>query len=191
MFSDIMPKFCWPIDKWLLKKRFRYIGKNTTFYSQNSSFLNPENMVIGSAVFINSAFYCTIEQDLMIGDRVMFGSQVSIIGGDHKYNDPNNNMRFNTSLGENYSIKIESDAWIGHGTIILKKALISEGTIVGANSLVVNHLKPYCVYAGQPAKFIKPRFKSFHDLKTYLLMMEEKYNFSSNYNLEYLSHLYE
>jgi acetyltransferase-like isoleucine patch superfamily enzyme len=112
----------------------------------------------------------------------MFGANCSVIGGDHKYNDPSENMRFTSKLGENKDIIIEEDSWIGHGTVILKNAFIAEGCIIGANSLVNSSLKPYSVYAGQPAHFIKPRFKSWDDLSIYLYMMKDRFGFESNYN---------
>ena len=108
----------------------------------------------------------------------------------YDFNNSLNNMRFSHLLGDNREIVIEEDVWIGHGTIMLKKTFIGEGTIVGANSLVNAVLKPYAVYVGNPARFIKPRFDTYDDLMKYINMMNREYNFKTRYTTQELSELY-
>jgi acetyltransferase-like isoleucine patch superfamily enzyme len=93
-------------------------------------------------------------------------------------------------LGINKSIVIEEDSWIGHGALLLKNAYICEGAIVGAYSIVAGKILPYSVYIGQPAHFLKPRFKSSEDLDKYLEMMEVKFGFLSKYSKEELLSIY-
>jgi acetyltransferase-like isoleucine patch superfamily enzyme len=119
----------------------------------------------------------------------MFGGNCSIIGGDHFFAEPSENMRFTNLLGENKGLVIEADAWIGHGTTILKNGNIGEGAIIGSHSLVTKPIKPYSVNVGHPAKFLYPRFKTFEDLCRYLDMMEEKYFFKSKHSKESLKAL--
>jgi serine acetyltransferase len=49
----------------------------------------------------------------------------------------------------------KKDAWIGTGAVILPDITIGEGSIIGANSVVIRDVPPHTVYAGVPAKFIK------------------------------------
>ena len=99
-------------------------------------------------------------------------------------------MRFPDSRGDNRDILIEEDAWIGGGVMLLKKSMIGEGAIIGANSLVTGKVLPYSVYTGQPAKFVKPRFLTHRALLDYLEMMEKKYKFRSRYENSILESLY-
>ena len=180
-----LPNIFWPIKLIILRKQFTYLGKNVKI-SSTSTFTDFSNIEIEDDVFIGPNFYCSIQNGLTIKKRVMFGANCSIIGGDHNYSDPYENMRFTQKKGSNNHIIIEDDAWIGHGSLILKNSFISEGCIIGANSLVNNKLKPYCVYAGQPVRLIKPRFSSKEKLQSYLKMMTNKHDFKSNYDVDQL-----
>ena len=53
---------------------------------------------------------------------------------------------------------IGNDVWIGQNATILPGVHIGDGAIVGANSVVGNHVAPYTIVAGNPAKFIRKRF---------------------------------
>ena len=53
--------------------------------------------------------------------------------------------------------KICKGALIGMGSVVLDHAVIGEGAIVAAGSVVLSHtqVKPWSIYAGVPAKFVK------------------------------------
>ena len=186
---DLLPNFAWPLRVYLLKAIIAEIGKGVKI-SRSAYFENPFHVKIGNHVFINRNFYCSVDKSLHICDRVMIGPGCTIIGGDHKFNDPTICMRFPDSRGDNRDILIEEDAWIGGGVMLLKKSMIGEGAIIGANSLVTGKVLPYSVYTGQPAKFVKPRFLTHRALLDYLEMMEKKYKFRSRYENSILESLY-
>jgi acetyltransferase-like isoleucine patch superfamily enzyme len=184
-----LPNFLWILKWYLIKTSLKNVGKNFKF-GYLTFFSDHRLIEIGDDVFIGNNFYCSAIKGLIIKNRVMFGANCSVIGGDHQYNNPVESMRFSIMLGDNRKILIEDDAWIGHGSILLKKSHISEGCIIGANSLVNTRTKPYCIYVGQPAKFIKPRFESYLDLCEHLKMMKDKFGFVSIYSQTELSEIY-
>jgi len=186
---DSFPNILWPLRTYIIKKILRSVGKRVCI-SRTAYFENVFTVNIGNDVFINRDFYCSTVKMIFIKDRVMIGPNCTIIGGDHDYSRINSCMRFCKFLGDNKEIVIEEDAWIGCGTLILKKAKIGEGTIVGANSLVNNPLLPYSVYAGQPARFIKPRFEKLEDLSLHLDYMRNMHGFETSYSFELLESLY-
>jgi acetyltransferase-like isoleucine patch superfamily enzyme len=49
-------------------------------------------------------------------------------------------------------VRICKYAWIGNGTHIMKGVTIGEGAIIGANSVVINDIPPYCLAVGNPAR---------------------------------------
>jgi virginiamycin A acetyltransferase len=53
---------------------------------------------------------------------------------------------------------IGNDVWIGQNTVILPGVHISDGAIIGLNSVVGSDVEPYTVVAGNPAKPIRKRF---------------------------------
>jgi len=66
----------------------------------------------------------------------------------------------NVSIGHNVTIhgaKVEDNALIGMGSVVLDHAVIGEGAIIAAGSVVLSNTKvePYSIYAGVPAKFVK------------------------------------
>ena len=46
---------------------------------------------------------------------------------------------------------------IGCGSVILPNVSIGEGTAIGALSLVKENCKPFSIYSGVPARYIKKR----------------------------------
>jgi maltose O-acetyltransferase len=52
-------------------------------------------------------------------------------------------------------ITIGEDVWIGGAAIILPGVTIGNGSVIGSGSVVTKDVPPMCVYAGNPAKFIK------------------------------------
>ena len=62
-------------------------------------------------------------------------------------------------------LTIEKHTIIGAGTIVLPGSIIGEGVAIGANSLVMKECKPWGIYAGSPAKFIKERSKKLLELE--------------------------
>jgi len=54
-------------------------------------------------------------------------------------------------------VTIGHDTWIGHGAVIMKGVRIGDGAIVASHSVVTKDVAPYCIVAGAPARFLKPR----------------------------------
>lgn len=55
-------------------------------------------------------------------------------------------------------ITIGNDVWICENVLIMSGVTIGDGAIIGANSIVTKDVPSYQIYAGSPAKKIKPRF---------------------------------
>ena len=49
-------------------------------------------------------------------------------------------------------VRICRHAWIGNGTSIMKGVTIGEGAVIGANSVVISSIPPYCLAMGNPAE---------------------------------------
>ncbi|MGI4020882.1 MAG: acyltransferase [Janthinobacterium lividum] len=125
-----------------------------------------------------------IETDVNIGDDVIFGNKVAIIGRyDHCYQQIGTPIRLAVQIrdrdynwkGLNLITIIEDDVWVGYGATILGGVRIGEGSIIGAGSLVTKDVEPYSIYAGTPAKKLKDRFETFEDLQKHLYIVKSKY----------------
>jgi acetyltransferase-like isoleucine patch superfamily enzyme len=55
-------------------------------------------------------------------------------------------------------VHIGRHAWIGNGSHIMKGVTIGEGAVIGANSVVINDIPPYCLALGNPAEVFLRNF---------------------------------
>jgi galactoside O-acetyltransferase len=57
-------------------------------------------------------------------------------------------------------VVLENHVIVGSTSVVLPGCVLGEGVAVGALSLVTASLAPWGIYAGTPAKLIKPRSKT-------------------------------
>lgn len=157
------------------------IGKN--FHAGRGVFLWARNSIeIGNNFYIGK--YSIIECDAQIGDHVILANHVSIIGRyDHHYQQIGTPTRLASQIhdkdynwkGINQKTIIGDDVWIGLGAIILSGVTIGTGSIIAAGSVVTKDVEPYYIYAGNPAKRIRPRFDSEEQLSEHIRQYDLKY----------------
>jgi acetyltransferase-like isoleucine patch superfamily enzyme len=116
------------------------------------------NTIIGSYTYIGSG--CNITK-ATIGRYVSIGNNVTIGPGEHNLSKNSTSSHFYAQAYEeltNEKCLIESDAWIGVDSIILRGVRVGYGSVVAANSVVTRDVPDYSIVAGVPAKFLKFRF---------------------------------
>jgi acetyltransferase-like isoleucine patch superfamily enzyme len=125
----------------------------------------PKKLDVGNDVYIGKN--CTIQVDGSIGNYVLLGNQVGLVGRwDHDYQAVGSPIRYAPWIGdEDYSGKgkeryiiIGDDVWIGYGAIVLSGVEIGRGAIVAAGAIVTKNVEPYSIVAGVPAKTMGQRF---------------------------------
>ena len=62
---------------------------------------------------------------------------------------------FYPATGQKISVVIEDDVWIASNSVISCGTVIKKGSIIGANSLVINDIPENSFCAGSPAKLIR------------------------------------
>lgn len=127
-----------------------------------------------------------IESDCIIGDFVIFGNKVAVVGRyDHHYQQVGVPIRHAMEIRDkDYNWKgieaaptiIGDDVWIGFGSIIMSGVHIGSGAIIAAGSLVVKDVEPYTIYGGVPAKKLKDRFSLPEDQAEHARILAERYN---------------
>ena len=137
----------------LFKLKNKLIGLG--YYGETSSIRGrfacniPENVFLGDRVFINYDCMFLSDDLILIGSNVLIGPRVGIFTSNHELNK-------DTSFKlEKYPVFIEKNSWIGAYSIILPGVNISEGTQIGAGSVITKSTEPYSWYAGNPARKIK------------------------------------
>jgi acetyltransferase-like isoleucine patch superfamily enzyme len=133
-----------------------FIGSNSYFVKSNigrfCSIASEVKVIIGnhpSKVFVSThpAFFSTRKQAGFSYTKEQLFDEIKFANEDHEL-----------------IVNIGNDVWIGYGVKILNGVNIGDGAIVGADSLVLNDVEPYGIYAGIPAKKIGTRF-SPEDIK--------------------------
>lgn len=95
--------------------------------------------------------------NITIGNYVMMGPDVLIMGGGHNFENTNIPMLKQGSQRTS-EITIEDDVWIGARVTILGRVKrIGKGAIIGAGSVVTKDVSEYAIVGGNPAKVIKYR----------------------------------
>lgn len=90
-----------------------------------------------------------------IGENCLIAANCQIIDGNgHDVSFPDVENRINTT-GPSKPVKIEDNVWIGANTIILPGVTIGYGSVVSANSVVVDDIPDMVIASGNPARVIK------------------------------------
>lgn len=120
---------------WALRKLGHNVGKQVYF---------PADLTITQNFVFDRG-------KLTLGDRVSIGPNVIIVLASHS----NSSKNRNAIPSKPEIVKIEDDAWIGAGAIILPGVTIGKCAIVGAGSVVTKDVEAYTVVAGNPIKVIR------------------------------------
>lgn len=162
--------------------RLKHLGKNS-IVGKTVRIRYPELVSIGDNCIIDDFTYISTALDLeanvhiapgcqLIGGRgctVSFGRfstlapNVVLSAGSDDYTAGiatpmiPHEFKGNPEYGD---IRIGRHCIVGAGSVVLPKVTLNDGSAVGALSLVKKDLKPWTLYAGIPARELKPRDKA-------------------------------
>lgn len=152
-----------------------HAGIRTRLWARNK-------LVIGKNFYIGRD--SQIEADCIIGDHVIFGNRVAVVGKyDHNFQQVGTPVRLAEQIrspdyqwkGKGLLTVIGDDVWIGYGSIVMSGVIIGNGCIVAAGSVVTKDLDAYSIYAGVPAKKIRKRFENDLDELTHIRKISQKF----------------
>lgn len=108
---------------------------------------------IGSGVRMSGTTVCAAEY-VAIGDRCLFGANVTVADTDFHSLDPvtRSSPAEDAKHASHKPVEIEDDVFIGNASIILKGVRISKGAVIGAGSVVTKDVPAMTIVAGNPAK---------------------------------------
>jgi chloramphenicol O-acetyltransferase type B len=166
-------------NKYLLDVKYRRYSIGAGFHAGVRVRLWAKStLIIGKNFYIGRDSF--IETDCSIGDNVIFGNKVAIVGKyDHNYQQVGKPIRLASAIrNPDYSWKglglvtmIGNDVWVGYGSTIIQGVQISNGAIIAAGSVVTKNVEAYSIYGGNPAKKITDRFESIKDLEEHCRLL--------------------
>jgi acetyltransferase-like isoleucine patch superfamily enzyme len=128
------------------------IGSHTGVYKGTHFDLGPNGQVIiGDYCSIVSAIVAT-DRRVEIGDYAFIAHEVVI--ADDPWAQPFDPTAATPADPAAQGIHIGAKVWIGARAILLGKARVGEGAIVGAASIVDSDVRPYSIVAGNPARVV-------------------------------------
>lgn len=98
-----------------------------------------------------SAFMASID----IGKNVQIASGCAFYPYDHRALA--GELIMNQPLTTRGDIKVDQDAWLGFGVIVLSGVRIGEGAVIGAGSVVTRNIPDGAIAMGVPARVVKMR----------------------------------
>ena len=116
-------------------------------------FLEHPKLIIQDGAQVGWNVRLTVSREVVIEEnaRVSFDCRISDSDGHPREAD----LRKQNAPLDPRSIRpvrIGRNSWIGNSTHIMKGVTIGEGAIIGANSVVMTDIPPYCLALGNPAE---------------------------------------
>lgn len=142
----------------LLRPLFRECGNNVRFDPAGT--FSYETIELGSDVFIGRGCIFTSDKLIRIGNKVMFGPRVTIMGGDHNTKVVGSFMFdvHEKDPGDDLEVIIEDDVWVGACATILKGVTVGRGAVIAAGAVVTHDVPGYSIVGGVPARVMRMRF---------------------------------
>lgn len=160
----------------VMKAAMASCGKNVHI-AEACDIKGIENITIGSGSSIGrGAVLWTTRAKIMIGRKVMFGPNVTVITGNHRTDMIGKYMADVTDAEkrpeDDADVMICDDVWIGANVTVLKGVTVAEGCVISAGAVVTRSTQPYGIYGGVPAVKIRDRF-STEELSSHIKRMRE------------------
>lgn len=125
-----------------------------TYIASGVFFSTGREITIGGDTYIGR--HVSLSCHIDIGMHVLIASNVAFVGGDHKIDFVDGNMK-DSGRDVIRKITVEDNVWIGHGAVILHGVTLSQGCVVAAGSVVTKSVGQNEVVGGNPARFVRKR----------------------------------
>ena len=105
----------------------------------------------GSDIYANSNLTLVDDGHVYVGDKVMFGPNVTIATANHLI-EPDLRSK---GLQYNKDVHIGENTWIGAGAVIVPGVHIGKNTVIGAGSVVTKDIPDGVIAVGNPCRILR------------------------------------
>ena len=134
-----------------MKEVFAECGENCYIELPFRANWGGRHLHFGSNIYANSNLTLVDDGHIYVGDKVMFGPNVTIATVNHPI-DPKLRSR---ALQYNKDVYIGENVWIGAGVIIVPGVRIGKNTVIGAGSVVTKDIPENVVAVGNPCRVLR------------------------------------
>ena len=137
--------------KELLGQMFAEIGEGCYIEPPLRSNWGGKHTHLGSHVYANFNLTLVDDTDIFIGDRCLFGPNVTIATAGHPIQPA---LR---AMGYQYNIPVHigNNVWVGAGAVILPGVTIGDNTVIGAGAVVTKDIPAGVIALGTPARVVR------------------------------------
>jgi virginiamycin A acetyltransferase len=114
---------------------------------------------IGKNSYINSGCVIYSGNGVDIGNSVLVAANCTFASTNHEFASRSTVIRLQGFQPSRGGIIVEDDVWIGAGAVLLDGAILRQGCIIGANSLVKGEVEAYSINVGNPLRRVGYRDK--------------------------------
>ena len=133
-----------------MKEIFAECGENCYIELPFHANWGGHHVHFGSGIYANSNLTLVDDGHIYIGDKVMFGPNVTIATASHPIN-PELRER---GLQFNKDVYIGENTWIGAGVVIVPGVHIGRNTVIGAGSVVTKDIPDNVIAVGNPCRVL-------------------------------------
>lgn len=134
-----------------MKEVFAECGENCYIELPFHANWGGHHLHLGDYVYANFNLTLVDDGHIYVGNHVMFGPNVMITTANHPV-DPKLRLR---GLQYNKDVRIDDNAWIGAGVIILPGVHIGKNSVIGAGSVVTRDIPDNVVAVGNPCRVMR------------------------------------
>ncbi len=145
----------------LLTQMFGSIGEDCYIEPPLRANWGGRNVYFGDGVYANFNLTLVDDGEIHVGDKVMFGPNVTISTAGHPI-QPELRKR---AAQFNLPVRIGNYVWIGAGALIMPGVTIGDNTVIGAGSVVTRDVPADVVAFGAPCRVVREIGE--HDRKFY------------------------
>ncbi len=134
---------------WLLRIFGARVGKGVVI-KPGVNIKHPWRLTIGNHTWIGEGAWIDNLADVRIGSHCCISQGAMLLTGNHNYKKPS----FDLIIGK---IVLEDGAWAGAQTVVCPGVTLGRESVLTAGSVATSGTKPYGIYQGNPAQWIKER----------------------------------
>jgi acetyltransferase-like isoleucine patch superfamily enzyme len=136
-----------------------YLGDDVSFTGKagiaSGRFVDHPKLIIKNRAVIGHNAFISVNQEVIIEEDVLIANDCAITDNDgHPRQADLRAANAPLTARDILPVRICRSAWLGRGVQIMKGVTVGEGAIVGARSVVISNLPPYCIAMGNPAEVI-------------------------------------
>ena len=135
----------------LLKEMFGDIGEGCYIEPPFHANWAGKHVHFGNNVYANFNLTLVDDTDIYVGDKVMFGPNVTVATAGHPIDPP---LRYQ-AMQYNIPVHIGENVWIGANAVVLPGVTIGDNSVIGAGSVVTKDIPANVVAVGNPCRVLR------------------------------------